>query len=152
MPLNNYGVCGPFGRCAQPDEHGFATLRQLGYNHIVKLNSDDEFPDDVENKLFVPGAVWHVPMNSFRPDEGQVRGLVAELQLVVAPSKAVIHCTHGRDRTGLVCAAWRILIEGWSVEGAWNEMKRYDWTPLSSLTDAAIRNVLVKLGRTVHPL
>lgn len=148
MPLNNYGLCGPFGRSAQPDEHGFGIAIALGYNHILKLNSNDEFADSVENHLFIGGNIWHNPMNSFNPDEKQVRGLVNEMQLLASTSKLLIHCTHGRDRTGFVCAAWRILVNKWPVEKAWNEMKQYGWTPFSELTDYAIHEGLKKLATT----
>lgn len=34
----------------------------------------------------------------------------------------LIHCLHGKDRTGMVSAAWRILREGWTAERAREEM------------------------------
>lgn len=147
MPLNNYGLCGPHGRSAQPDEHGFAIATALGYNQILKLNTNDEFSDSIENHVFIPGNIWHSPMNSFKPNETQVRGLIDEMQLLGTTSKLLIHCTHGRDRTGFVCAAWRILVNKWPLEKAWDEMKQYGWTPFSSLTDSAIYDVLKKLAK-----
>ncbi len=33
-----------------------------------------------------------------------------------------VHCLKGVDRTGLVCAAYRILIQKWTVEAATTEM------------------------------
>lgn len=36
--------------------------------------------------------------------------------------KTYIHCRHGRERTGLVCAAYRILVDKWSVDKAYQEM------------------------------
>lgn len=35
----------------------------------------------------------------------------------------LIHCKHGSDRTGLVVAMYRIIVQGWSREEAINEMK-----------------------------
>ena len=34
----------------------------------------------------------------------------------------LLHCYHGADRTGLLCAAYRMLIENWTVEEAVKEM------------------------------
>lgn len=144
MPLNNFGTCGPHFRSAQPDASGFDTARNF-VGTILKLNTDDEFPLKDEARLFAPGDIWHVPMDSFRPFEAQVRELVAQLQRTRA---CLIHCTHGRDRTGFVCAAWRILVDHWTFNDAWAEMQQYGWTPISSLTDHAIHEVLEHLGRT----
>ncbi len=35
-----------------------------------------------------------------------------------------VHCLHGVDRTGIVCAAYRIEIQNWSVDKAIEEMKQ----------------------------
>ncbi|MDQ0394656.1 tyrosine-protein phosphatase [Labrys monachus] len=39
----------------------------------------------------------------------------------------LLHCQHGADRTGLVCALYRILDENWSKADALAEMKRGDY-------------------------
>lgn len=36
----------------------------------------------------------------------------------------IIHCQHGRDRTGFLAAVYRIEIQGWSPQAAWDEMLR----------------------------
>lgn len=36
--------------------------------------------------------------------------------------RTVIHCLHGRDRTGLLCAVYRVEIQGYSPQEAWDEM------------------------------
>ena len=35
----------------------------------------------------------------------------------------LVHCQHGADRTGTMCAMYRILREGWTVDDAIDEMK-----------------------------
>jgi len=35
----------------------------------------------------------------------------------------LVHCLHGSDRTGAMCAVYRIVVQGWSKEAAINEMK-----------------------------
>ena len=147
MPLNNFGTCGPHLRCAQPDANGFDIMDDLGVVMVLKLNTNDEFPDAEETRLFsgryTGKTIWSVPLNSFKPDEVQIRQLIRQIQ---GGPPLLIHCTHGRDRTGFVCAAYRIIVEGWDFARAWDEMKQYGWTPFSSLTDHAIKEVLQKLG------
>ncbi len=36
----------------------------------------------------------------------------------------LIHCTHGADRTGVMIAAYRVVVQGWSKPEAEREMIR----------------------------
>ncbi|MDB4461879.1 protein-tyrosine phosphatase family protein, partial [bacterium] len=38
-------------------------------------------------------------------------------------SPVLVHCLHGSDRTGAMCAAYRVVVEGWSMEDAIRERK-----------------------------
>jgi protein tyrosine phosphatase len=35
----------------------------------------------------------------------------------------LVHCQHGADRTGTMCALYRIAVQGWSKEEALREMQ-----------------------------
>ena len=35
----------------------------------------------------------------------------------------LVHCQHGADRTGLLIASYRIVIQGWSKEAALEELR-----------------------------
>jgi protein tyrosine phosphatase (PTP) superfamily phosphohydrolase (DUF442 family) len=51
---------------------------------------------------------------------------VQEYLDIVRDTNAVpvlVHCRHGADRTGTMCAMFRIACEGWAVEDAIDEMK-----------------------------
>lgn len=41
-----------------------------------------------------------------------------------------IHCLHGRDRTGMLIAVYRMVCEGWTFREALKEMKRFGFQPL----------------------
>ncbi len=36
-----------------------------------------------------------------------------------------VHCDHGVDRTGMVLAAYRIQVDGWTFERAYEEMRSH---------------------------
>lgn len=38
------------------------------------------------------------------------------------PGPVFFHCKRGKDRTGMVRAAYRVLVQGWTVDDAINEM------------------------------
>lgn len=52
-----------------------------------------------------------------------VRDLNAVLDIIIAsaPKPLLIHCQHGQDRTGLVVAAYRVQVWGWTKEQAMKE-------------------------------
>jgi protein tyrosine/serine phosphatase len=51
-----------------------------------------------------------------------VSRLIYLLELVNGvPKPVLVHCQHGQDRTGLVIAAYRVRIMGWSKDQSMNE-------------------------------
>jgi hypothetical protein len=46
------------------------------------------------------------------------------LQIATDPrhTPVLVHCQHGADRTGAMCAIYRVAVEGWTKEEAAQEM------------------------------
>ena len=63
----------------------------------------------------------HINMKAWHAEDDDV---VAFLKLVTDPAKqpVFVHCKHGADRTGLVVAAYRIVVQGWPKQDAIAEM------------------------------
>ena len=40
-----------------------------------------------------------------------------------------VHCTQGADRTGVIVGAYRMLVQNWSFEKTYNEMRSYHFKP-----------------------
>jgi malate synthase len=61
-------------------------------------------------------------MKAWHPERKEV---VKFLQIVTDEKRYPIlfHCQHGADRTGIMCALYRIAVQGWSREEAIQEMK-----------------------------
>jgi protein tyrosine/serine phosphatase len=106
-------------RSAQPTPEGMRNLQRLGIKTIVNLrshHSDREALAGTSLRLEEIGmTTWHV-------DEG---GLVRALRMLADPGGGpiLVHCQHGADRTGLVTAMYRIVIQGWSRNEAIREMR-----------------------------
>ena len=49
------------------------------------------------------------------------------LRVAADPSRqpVLVHCRYGKDRTGVVIAAYRVVHEGWEPKAAAAEAKRY---------------------------
>lgn len=105
-------------RGAQPDEAGLAALRQLGIKTIVTLRVTQPLDHEIRTEGF---DYEHITTLPFAPSETAV---VRFLRIVSDPARqpVFIHCQRGADRTGMMCAAYRVVIEGWSREAAVEEM------------------------------
>lgn len=61
---------------------------------------------------------------SFKYWHPEDEDVVRFLALVTDPAKVpvFVHCWHGSDRTGMMCAIYRVAVQGWSKEEALREM------------------------------
>ncbi len=68
-------------------------------------------------------ASEHIRMTTLDPDMDDV---IRFLNIVTDSNNTpvFVHCQHGADRTGTICAIYRIIIQGWSREDAVEEMTK----------------------------
>lgn len=116
---NLYRVSDDLYRSAQPKAEGMKGLSALGVKTIVSVRffhtgrrSVDDMGPTFERIAIKP---WY-------PKEKQV---VRFLQIVTDPERTpvLLHCYKGSDRTGMLSAMYRIVVQGWSKEAAIEEMK-----------------------------
>jgi protein tyrosine/serine phosphatase len=131
---NFYKVSDAFYRGEQPTAEGFAQLKRMGIKTVVNLR-DIETDDrvSVDNQI----STEYIPMRASNPKEEDV---VKFLKIVTDDTKTpvFIHCKRGADRTGFICAAYRVAVCGWSKPDAIDEMLHggYRFSPLClDLTD-----------------
>ncbi|MCP4112909.1 MAG: dual specificity protein phosphatase family protein [Desulfobacteraceae bacterium] len=117
---NFHKVTDDLYRGAQPEKAGFQELKKMGIKTIVNLRSFHSDRDKIGNT----GLVYeHIYMKSWHPEEKE---LVRFLKIVTDKKRTpvFVHCMHGADRTGLICATYRIAVCGWTKENAIREMKK----------------------------
>jgi tyrosine-protein phosphatase SIW14 len=110
----------------------------LGIRHIVKLNFESEGSDQ---GAVAAGMVVHTLSIQPAGDEdlinavtnaftGPDQTMLDEAERVLEQqTNVLVHCTRGRDRTGLVIGIFRVKAEGWSKEAAYSEMLEHGFTP-----------------------
>lgn len=118
----NFAVVSPvLARGAQPTREGFRALRDRGIRTIVALrwrHADD-------------AALAGLGLNSYRLRAKQwhpeTEDVVRAMKVILTPEyqPVFVHCQAGKDRTGLVVAVYRILVDGWSVDDAIAERKAF---------------------------
>ncbi|WP_165782391.1 fused DSP-PTPase phosphatase/NAD kinase-like protein [Solilutibacter silvestris] len=115
---NLHRVTPTMWRSSLPDAQGFAAANALGIHTIVNLRP---MPD------IVPGpkhaALEHIPVWTWHVTDGEILDF---LRIASDPSKqpVLVHCQHGADRTGVMVAAYRVVVQDWNKEDAIREMQR----------------------------
>ncbi len=105
-------------RGGQPTTEGMQELKKLGIKTIINLRL---FHSD-QDKIKDTGLGYeHIYMKTWHPEDKKV---LRFLQIVTDPNRVpvLVHCEHGADRTGTMCAIYRVAVQGWSKNDAINEM------------------------------
>lgn len=100
-------------RCGQTTN--VAYLKSLGITDELKLNTMAEGPVFAGLKLhYHPLSIFD---QWFHLSNDDVFSAVADIK-----PGTVIHCEHGEDRTGLICAVYRVTHDHWTKAQAEKEM------------------------------
>ena len=105
-------------RGAQPTAQGMQELKKMGIKTVINLR----FFHSDRDALGDTGLRYErIAMTSFYSEE---KDIIRFLQIVADPDRTpvFVHCQHGADRTGLLCAIYRIVICKWTKEEAIQEM------------------------------
>ncbi len=119
---NLFQVTADLYRAAQPNSDGFRALEGLGVRSVLSLRQTLD-----DGALARPSGLvlCRVPIKSrFVAEKNGSRVVLAMRALLSAlqSGPVLVHCHHGADRTGLICALWRILYQGWSRQSAIDEL------------------------------
>jgi protein tyrosine phosphatase (PTP) superfamily phosphohydrolase (DUF442 family) len=113
-----------FARGALPSAEGIRALAARGYRTVVSLQHDD-----VERERVRAAGMEYIeiPMKcglfgAPAPSERQARAFLAAVG-DSAKRPVFVHCRHGRDRTGVMVALYRVARNGWTAERAVTETK-----------------------------
>ncbi len=84
----------------------------------------DQLPAGVGQALVVHPGIEQVqlPYRTNHVDDSDILKALRAIQAAEAKGPVLMHCKHGSDRTGLVAAMYRVVVQGWSKEDALNEM------------------------------
>ena len=106
-------------RSAQPTAEGMTNLVALGVKTVVNLRDNHSDSDEIGG---LPLAAKRIEIATWNPKVEQVKAFLAIMDDTNAVP-VLVHCQHGADRTGTMCALYRILRQDWKVEDAITEMK-----------------------------
>ena len=117
-------------RGAFPSTKGVDELKQLGVRTILDLRLRDSSVEveEIQSKLLGINYI-NLPTGDYISQDTQKRFLQLVEQASQDPTKSplFVHCAHGSDRTGYLCALWRVKHDGWSIGEAVSEMLHYGY-------------------------
>jgi protein tyrosine/serine phosphatase len=105
-------------RSAQPSAGGMKNLKAMGIETVINLRSFHSDRDEIGDTAL---AHESISMKTWHAEEEDA---VKFLQIVTNPKRSpvLVHCQHGADRTGTMCALYRVAVQRWSKEEALKEM------------------------------
>ena len=127
VDVENFGQVTEFYyRGAQPKGDEYNQLASIGVKTIIDLRDD---PKDYARELTEHAGMKYV--NFPLSDKDYPPPDAAEKFLSLVNDKenwpVYVHCAGGRHRTGAMTAIFRMTVQGWDANRAYEEMKDYDF-------------------------
>jgi protein tyrosine/serine phosphatase len=117
-------------RGGRPTSDGLRELQRRGVKTIVDIENDGyaiarekTWATELGIKFISSPMDWRVA-----PSDQQIESLLQVLK-DKREFPVYLHCKHGEDRTGLVFGLYRVVVDGWSVEDAYDEMLKLHFHP-----------------------
>ena len=105
-------------RSALPDRGDVSLLTNLKIATVINF-----LPESDSAWLATPGIEQvQLPYRTNHVDDADVLKVLRAIQTAEAKGPVLMHCEHGSDRTGLMAAMYRVIVQGWSKEDALGEM------------------------------
>jgi len=117
---NFHKVSSVLYRGQQPTSDGMKALDKMGIKTVVNLRS---FNSDRREMKDTNMLYQHITMKAWHAEDKE---LVRFLKIVTNKNHqpVFVHCQHGADRTGTMCAFYRIAVQGWTKDQAIEEMTK----------------------------
>jgi len=117
---NLHKVSNDLYRGAQPTAEGMQQLEKLGIKTVISLRSFHSDRGEMEGTALV---YEHIFMKTWHPEDEEI---IRFLRIVTDPNRTpvFVHCQRGADRTGTMCAIYRVAVQGWSKDEAIEEMTK----------------------------
>lgn len=114
---NCYKLSPELYRSGQPDDDGFKALEKLGIKSVLNLR---EYHSDADDAKQTALRLYRIKLAAGKVTAEDLMQCL--LLIDRAPKPILVHCWHGSDRTGIVCAAYRIVMQDWTPDQALKEL------------------------------
>lgn len=125
--VDNFGkVTDFYYRGAQPEADEYGQLASIGVRTIIDLRDD---PKDYARPMTLKAGMKYLnlPMSDKRYPDTNAAEKFLNLVNDCENWPVYVHCAGGRHRTGAMTAVFRMKMQGWGIDQAYEEMKDYDF-------------------------
>jgi len=139
--IENFGkVSDSLYRGGQPTNAGYETLSLMDIRTIVTLRLIDRESDELRKEGF---QTFHISFKHVHPETEDV---LKFLTIVTAQQNqpVFVHCREGEDRTGMMVAVYRMVIQNWPKNKAIREMKQMGFNHWNQPIERYLRKMDVK--------
>lgn len=107
-------------RGEQPTKAGMKALEKMGIKTAVNLRSFHSDRDEMKGTKML---YEHITMKAWQAEDKEIERF---LKIVTSKNSqpVFVHCQYGADRTGTMCALYRIAVQGWTKDQAIEEMTK----------------------------
>ncbi|MBK5440779.1 dual specificity protein phosphatase family protein [Pseudomonas sp. TH32] len=115
---NLYQMSPTLYRSALPDSSAVPVLEKLKIGTVIN------FLPESDSKWLKSTGIKQVQLTyrTNHVDDSDVLAALRAIQDAEGNGPVLMHCKHGSDRTGLMAAMYRVVVQGWSKEEALSEM------------------------------
>jgi protein tyrosine/serine phosphatase len=116
-------------RGSAPSESDLTELAKRGVKTVVNLRKPGAGTSKEETYARKLGLKYvHIPMGFGSPSPKSINQFLA---IVTNPEyqPVYVHCLQGADRTGSVVGVYRMLVQGWTFDKAYSEMRSHHFKP-----------------------
>jgi tyrosine-protein phosphatase SIW14 len=132
--IKNFDEVEPgFYRGGMPDRRDLEELKALGVRTVVDCTEGDRGEKEAVERLGMDYEKIPWDPSFYRAWAYDFDAIARRfLEIVDDPSKrpVFVHCVNGRDRTGTLCAIYRMERQGRDLASSLKEMKRYGFNPV----------------------
>src|SRR5262245_52311644 len=129
VDIENFGkVNDHFYRGAQPKGRNYEQLAALGIKTIVDLCDDDTRADARSDAERAGMRYINLPMKAKSYPQADTAAHFLQIVNDQTNWPVFVHCAGGRHRTGVMTAVYRMSVDGWNLDQAYQEMKQYDFS------------------------
>ena len=127
VDVDNFGkVNDHLYRGAQPNSRNYEQLAALGVKTILDLREDAK--DGARAEAERAGLRYiNLPLKDKQYPQTGAASRFLEIVNDSANWPVYMHCAGGRHRTGAMSAVYRMSVDGWDIDQAYEEMKQYDF-------------------------
>lgn len=146
IKLPNFGQVdeGVF-RSARPTRKGIEDFAKMGGKTVLSLETYESYKDviDQEKSWVEQVGMKFLSFPMISTEQPTLTEIRKALDMIRDSSNQpiLVHCHYGRDRTGIVIAAYRIKVQGWSFNQAVGEMAQYGHTGFLGWDNSILNNL-----------